>query len=67
METFLDRLHHIVKTFNDGKQTVFAAKAGIPKGTFHKYYDKGAFPTADHLVRIHEYTGCSIFSCCLMP
>lgn len=63
METFLDRLKYIVAKCTPGKKpkpTVFAAKAGVPPGTFHKYYKEGAHPSVDHLIRISEYSHFSI-------
>ena len=55
----INRLFELIAEFADGKQTVFAAKAGIPKGTFHGYL-KGRTPQPEHLIRIRETFSISI-------
>lgn len=52
METFLDRLLFLVKQCAGGKHTLFAKKAGIPKGSFQRYVDGSGVPKAEHLVNI---------------
>ncbi len=53
------RLYELVEDFCYGKPTVFAQKAGIPKGTFYGYLNNG-IPHIDKLVRIREQFGISI-------
>ncbi len=57
--TVSDRLMVLVDELAQGKKTVFAQKAGIPKGTFYGYL-KGGVPHSDHLVRIQETFSASI-------
>jgi len=38
----------------------WAKKAGIYKGLFQYYWQKGKIPTADTLIKIQKHTGCSL-------
>lgn len=55
----INRLLELIGEFADGKSTVFAINAGIPKGTFSGYLT-GRIPHAEHLVRIRERYSVSI-------
>lgn len=56
-QTFKDRL----KILMDGEPPYrWARKAGIYKGLFQYYWQKGNIPTADNLIKIQKYTGCSL-------
>lgn len=55
----INRLLELVSEFADGKKTVFAQNAGIPKGTFYGYL-KGGSPHIEHLVRLSETYSVSI-------
>jgi phage repressor protein C with HTH and peptisase S24 domain len=45
-----------------GKQRPFswAVKAGIPKPTFRKYWVDGVIPKTEYLLKIAEFTGCTV-------
>lgn len=53
LSNIANRLLELVGEFANNKKTVFAQKAGIPKGTFYGYL-KGGVPHVEHLVRIQE-------------
>jgi transcriptional regulator with XRE-family HTH domain len=59
LETFEARLEYLVKTFADGKHTVFAKKCGIAASTF-QYYREGNIPKTQNLLRISETCNVSI-------
>lgn len=68
METFFDRLHYVVdqkaKRTRKGKPQyiAFGEACGIPKGTFADYYkNKNKIPIVEHLVRISEHSGFSMY------
>lgn len=49
--TIHERIEHLVKTFADGKNTVFAAKLGVSEANIRGYI-KGVIPKADVLEKI---------------
>lgn len=56
-QTFKDRLIILM----DGEPPYrWAKRAGIYKGLFQYYWQKGKVPTADTLIKIQNYTGCSL-------
>lgn len=56
-QTFKDRLALLMK---GERPYTWARKVGIEKGLFQYYWQKGNIPTYENLVKIHEYTGCSL-------
>jgi len=56
-QTFKDRL----KILMDGEPPYgWAKKARIYKGLFQYYWQSGKIPAADTLIKIQNYTGCSL-------
>lgn len=56
-KTFRDRLRLLMK---DEKPYTWARKVGIEKGLFQYYWQKGKIPTYENLLKIQNYTGCSL-------
>jgi transcriptional regulator with XRE-family HTH domain len=56
-ETFRDRLKLLMK---GEKPYTWARKIGIEKGLFQYYWQKGKVPTYANLMKIQNYTGCSL-------
>lgn len=54
---FRERLHLLMK---GDKPYSWARKVGIEKGLFQYYWQKARIPTYDNLMKIQEYTGCSL-------
>lgn len=42
------------------KPYTWARKVGIEKGLFQYYWQKGKIPTYDNLIKIQNYSGCSL-------
>lgn len=55
--TFKDRLRMLMK---EDKPYTWARKVGIEKGLFQYYWQKGKIPTYDNLIKIQNYSGCSL-------
>ncbi|VAX25198.1 hypothetical protein MNBD_NITROSPINAE02-2060 [hydrothermal vent metagenome] len=56
-DTFKDRLRLLMK---GDKPYTWARKVGIEKGLFQYYWQKGKIPTYDNLIKIQNYSGCSL-------
>jgi len=56
-QTFRDRLRLLMK---EDKPYTWARKIGIEKGLFQYYWQKGKIPTYDNLIKIQNFTGCSL-------
>ncbi len=56
-QTFRDRLRLLMK---EDKPYTWARKVGIEKGLFQYYWQKGKIPTYDNLIKIQNFTGCSL-------
>lgn len=56
-QTFRDRLKLLM---NDEKPYTWAGKVGIDRGLFQYYWQKGRIPTYKNLVKIQNYSGCSL-------
>ena len=56
-QTFKDRLALLMK---GEKPYTWARKVGIEKELFQYYWQKGNIPTYENLIKIHDYTGCSL-------
>ena len=54
---FRERLQLLMK---GDKPYSWARKVGIEKGLFQYYWQKCRIPTYDNLMKIQEYTGCSL-------
>ncbi|MBI4665761.1 MAG: hypothetical protein HY751_05040 [Nitrospinae bacterium] len=54
---FRERLRLLMK---GDKPYSWARKVGIEKGLFQYYWQKGRIPTYDNLLKIQEFTGCSL-------
>lgn len=54
---FRERLRQLMK---GDKPYSWARKVGIEKGLFQYYWQKSRIPTYDNLMKIQEYTGCSL-------
>lgn len=56
-KSFKDRLRVLMK---GDRPYTWAKKVGIEKGLFQYYWQKGKIPTYINLLKIQEYTGCSL-------
>jgi transcriptional regulator with XRE-family HTH domain len=56
-QTFRDRLQLLMK---GERPYTWARKVGIEKGLFQYYWQKGKIPTYENLLKIQNYTGCSL-------
>lgn len=56
-QSFRDRLQLLMK---GEKPYTWARKVGIEKGLFQYYWQKGKIPTYDNLIKIQNYSGCSL-------
>lgn len=56
-QTFKDRLMLLMK---GEKPYTWARKVGIEKGLFQYYWQKGKIPTYENLLKIQNYSGCSL-------
>ena len=56
-QTFRDRLRLLMK---EDKPYTWARKVGIEKGLFQYYWQKGKIPTHENLLKIQNFTGCSL-------
>ena len=56
-QTFKDRLAILMK---GEKPYTWAQKVGIEKGLFQYYWQKGNIPGYENLIKIQNYTGCSL-------
>ncbi|MDH5477240.1 MAG: hypothetical protein OEY50_02810 [Nitrospinota bacterium] len=56
-QTFKDRLKLLIQ---DEKPYAWARKVGIEKGLFQYYWQKEKIPTYLNLIKIQNYTGCSL-------
>jgi hypothetical protein len=59
-ETFTDRLKILMAIDDEKRPYVWAKKVGIEMGLFQYYWQKGKVPTANNLIKIQNYAGCSI-------
>jgi len=59
-ETFNDRLKILMEIDQEKRPYVWAKKVGIEMGLFQYYWQKGNIPTANNLIKIQKYSGCSI-------
>ena len=57
MTTFKDRLKVLM---NGEKPYAWTQKVGIEKGLFQYYWQKERIPSFKNLVKIQQYTGCSL-------
>ncbi len=56
-QTFRDRLQLLMK---GERPYTWARKVGIEKGLFQYYWQKGKIPTFENLLKIQNFTGCSL-------
>jgi hypothetical protein len=56
-QTFKDRLKLLIK---DERPYTWSRKVGIEKGLFQYYWQKGKIPTHINLIKIQNYSGCSL-------
>ncbi|MGK7346588.1 MAG: hypothetical protein ACNS63_12355 [Candidatus Nitrospinota bacterium M3_3B_026] len=56
-QTFRDRLKLLMK---GERPYTWARKVGIEKGLFQYYWQKGKIPTYENLIKIQNYSGCSL-------
>lgn len=56
-QTFKERLKLLMK---DEKPYTWARRAGIKKGLFQYYWQKGRIPTYENLRKIQDFSGCSL-------
>lgn len=56
-DLFKERLKLLMKS---DKPYTWARKVGIEKGLFQYYWQKGKIPTYDNLIKIQNYSGCSL-------
>lgn len=57
MVMFRDRLESLM---HGDKPYRWARRVGIKKGVFQYYWERGGKPSADNLLKIQQYTGCSL-------
>ncbi len=57
MTTFKDRLRILMK---GEKPYSWTQKVGIEKGLFQYYWQKGRIPSYKNLLKIQQYSGCSL-------
>ena len=57
MTTFKDRLTILMK---GEKPYAWTQKVGIEKGLFQYYWQKGRIPSCKNLLKIQQYSGCSL-------
>ncbi|VAX19104.1 hypothetical protein MNBD_NITROSPINAE01-1417 [hydrothermal vent metagenome] len=55
--SFKDRLQFLMGT---AKPYAWCKKVGIEKGLFQYYWQMGKIPKYDNLIKIRNYTGCSL-------
>lgn len=55
--TFKERLAFLI---GENKPYAWCKKVGIEKGLFQYYWQKGKIPKYDNLIKIRNYTGCSL-------
>ncbi|MDH5477564.1 MAG: hypothetical protein OEY50_04480, partial [Nitrospinota bacterium] len=56
-QTFKDRLKLLMK---EDRPYTWARKVGIEKGLFQYYWQKGKIPTYENLLKIQNFSGCSL-------
>jgi len=56
-QTFRDRLKLLMK---EDRPYTWARKVGIEKGLFQYYWQKGKIPTYENLLKIQNFSGCSL-------
>lgn len=56
-KSFKDRLYYLV---GDNKPYSWCKQAGIEKGLFQYYWQKGKIPKNDNLIKIRNFSGCSL-------
>ena len=57
LKTFKDRLSFLI---GDSKPYAWCKKVGIEKGLFQYYWQKEKIPKYENLIKIRNYTGCSL-------
>jgi len=57
LTSFRDRLENLME---GEKPYRWARRVGIKKGVFQYYWERGGKPSADNLLKIQQYTGCSL-------
>lgn len=57
LASFKDRLENLMQ---GEKPYRWARRVGIKKGVFQYYWERGGKPSADNLLKIQQYTGCSL-------
>lgn len=57
LKTFKDRLRFLI---GDSKPYAWCKQVGIEKGLFQYYWQKEKIPKYDNLIKIRNYTGCSL-------
>jgi phage repressor protein C with HTH and peptisase S24 domain len=57
LASFKDRLESLMQ---GEKPYRWARRVGIKKGVFQYYWERGGKPSADNLLKIQQYTGCSL-------
>lgn len=57
---FKERLKELIDEKCDGKQIVLARGTGLAHSVISSYFVRGSIPSADQLVKIADFFGCSI-------
>ena len=57
---FLNRLKILMDEYCDGKQSVLAAKANLPKSVISSYFCRGSQPSLSQLVALSNAFNCTI-------
>lgn len=57
---FKERLKELIDEKCDGKQIVLARGTGLAHSVISSYFVRGSIPSADQLVKIANFFGCSV-------